>query len=201
MLVPRADRWPAVLLSVVLLWAFTPLFGFHPQRGLGSAQSHDLIVVLDGGSSRLAAAERLRQRILHGDTQQGSRPEPDLLLIRCPRSSPVPQPMPELLQGYDTATQITALADWLRRRQAQPPQRIWIATDPEHTARATLLARIALAGRGIQIQPDPPPPPSPGERRKLVRDALRMSIWRATGSTGGWLVPQVVARKRVQCGL
>ena len=201
MLVPRADRWPAVLLSVVLLWAFTPLFGFHPQRGLGSAQSHDLIVVLDGGSSRLAAAERLRQRILHGDTQQGSRPEPDPLLIRCPRSSPVPQPMPELLQGYDTATQITALADWLRRRQAQPPQRIWIATDPEHTARATLLARIALAGRGIQIQPDPPPPPSPGERRKLVRDALRMSIWRATGSTGGWLVPQVVARKRVQCGL
>ena len=190
-----------MLLSVVFLWAFTPLFGFHPQRGLGSAQSHDLIVVLDGGSSRLAAAERLRQRILHGDTQQGSRLEPDLLLIRCPRSSPVPQPMPELLQGYDTATQITALADWLRRRQAQPPQRIWIATDPEHTARATLLARIALAGRGIQIQPDPPPPPSPGERRKLVRDALRMSIWRATGSTGGWLVPQVVARKRVQCGL
>ena len=63
------------------------------------------------------------------------------------------------------------------------------------------LARIALAGRGIQIQPDPPPPPSPGERRKLVRDALRMSLWRATGSTGGWLVPQAVARKRLQCGL
>jgi len=109
--------------------------------------------------------------------------------------------MQELLQGYDTATQITALADWLRRRQAQPPQRIWIATDPEHTARATLLARIALAGRGIQIKPDPPPPPSPGERRKLVRDALRMSLWRATGSTGGWLVPQAVAHKRAQCGL
>jgi hypothetical protein len=109
--------------------------------------------------------------------------------------------MQELLQGYDTATQITALAEWLRRRQAQPPRRIWIATDPEHTARATLLARIALAGRGIQIQPDPPPPPSPGERRKLVRDALRLSLWRATGSTGGWLAPQAVARKRAQCGL
>jgi uncharacterized SAM-binding protein YcdF (DUF218 family) len=109
--------------------------------------------------------------------------------------------MRELLQGYDTATQITALADWLRRRQAQPPHRIWIATDPVHTARATLLARIALAGRGIQIQPEPPPTPSPGERRKLVRDALRMSLWRATGSTGGWLVPQAVARKRLQCGL
>lgn len=109
--------------------------------------------------------------------------------------------MQELLRGYDTATQITALADWLRRRQAQPPQRLWIATDLEHTARAAPLTRIALAGRGIQIQPDPPPPPSSGERSKLVRDALRMSLWRATGSTGGWLVPQAVARKRAQCGL
>jgi len=190
-----------VLLSVLLLLGITPWFGLHPQRGLGSAQAFDLIVVLDGGSSRLAAVERLRQRIFHGDPQRGLRPEPDLLLIRCPRSSPVPQLMQELLQGYDTATQITALADWLRRRYAPRPQRIWIATDPEHTACATLLARIALAGRGIQIKPDPPPPPSPGERSKLVRDALRMSLWRATGSTGGWLVPQAVARKRAQCGL
>jgi hypothetical protein len=109
--------------------------------------------------------------------------------------------MGELLLGYDTATQITALADWLRRRQAQPSQRIWIAADPEHTARAILLSFIALAGRGIQIQPDPPPTLSPGERHKLVRDALRMSLWRITGSTGGWLVPQAVARKRLQCGL
>jgi len=190
-----------LLLSVVLLLGFTSWFGLHPPRGLGSAQSLDLIVVLDAGSSRLAAVERLRQRILHGDPQRGLRHEPNLLLIRCPRGSPAPQPMQELLQGYDTATQITALADWLRRRHAQSPQRIWIATDPEHTARATLLARIALAGRGIQIKPDPPPPPSPGERRKLVRDALRMSLWRATGSTGGWLVPQAVAHKRAQCGL
>ena len=52
-----------------------------------------------------------------------------------------------------------------------------------HTARATLLARIALPGRGIQIQPDPLPPPSHGECRKLVRDALR--LWRSTGSIGG----------------
>ena len=42
--------------------------------------------------------------------------------------------MPELLQGFDTATQITALADWLGRRQVQPPQRIWISTDSEHAA-------------------------------------------------------------------
>jgi len=130
----RLIRWPALLLSVVLLLGFTSWFGLHPQRGLGSGQSLDLIVVVDGGSSRLAAAERLRQRIFHGDPQRGLRHEPNLLLIRCPRGSLVPQPMQELLQGYDTATQITSLADWLCRRQAQPPQRNWIANDPEHTA-------------------------------------------------------------------
>jgi len=68
----------------------------------------DLIVVLDGGVERLARADHFRQQFL--------LQKPEQLLIRCPRSSPVPQLMPELLQGYDTATQITALADWLRRR-------------------------------------------------------------------------------------
>ena len=177
---------PAVLSGIVVAFALGHWTG---PRQLGG----DLIVVLDGGAERLARADQFRQ--------QFPLQQPEQLLIRRPRSSSVPQSIQELLQGYDTATQITALADWLRRRQAQPLQSIWIATDPEHTARAALLSRIALAGRGIQIQPDPPPSPSPGERRKLVRDALRMSLWRATGSTGGWLVPQAVARKRLQCGL
>ena len=177
---------PVVLSGIVVALA---LWHWTAHRQLGG----DMILVLDGGAERLARADQFRQQF---DLQQ-----PQQLLIRCPRSSPPPKPIRELLQGYDTATQITALADWLRRRQAQPPQRIWIATDPEHTAGATFLSRIALAGRGIQIQPDPPHPPSLGERRKLVRDALRMSLWRATGSTGGWLAPQAVARKRVQCGL
>ena len=30
---------------------------------------------------------------------------------------------------------------------------------------------------------------------------MRLSLWRATGSTGGLLVPQTVAHKRTQCGL
>jgi len=30
-------------------------------------------------------------------------------------------------------------------------------------------------------------PPSPSELRRLVRGALCLSVWRATGSTGGWL--------------
>jgi hypothetical protein len=151
-------------LGVVLAFVLGHWMGHRQPSG-------DLIVVLDGGAERLARADQFRLQFDFKHPQQ--------LLIRCPRSSLPPQPMQELLQGYDTATQISALADWLRRRQAQPPQRIWIATDPEHTARVTLLARIALAGRGIQIQPEPPPPPSPG----------------------GWLVPQTIACKRSQCGL
>ncbi|MCP9795655.1 hypothetical protein [Synechococcus lacustris] len=57
---------------------------------------------------------------------------------------------------------------------------MWIATDPDHTARAVILARIALGSQGI-------------------RDVLRLTLWRATGSTGAWLAPQVVARKRADC--
>ena len=106
-----------------------------------------------------------------------------------------------MLQGYDTATQITALANWLQHSQAPAPLRIWIATDLGHAARAVALARIGLGGRGIQMQPDPPPTPGPSEHRKLPRDALRVILWWATGSTGGWLASQIVARKLADCGV
>jgi hypothetical protein len=67
----------------------------------------DLVVVLDGGSGRFAAPDRIGQAL----------PQPPRhLLIRCPRGTPPPQPTPELLQGFDTATQITALAHWLRHQ-------------------------------------------------------------------------------------
>jgi hypothetical protein len=177
---------PAVLLSVVVAWVLWPRRAHH-DRG------RDLIVVLDGGAPRLARADRFRQ--------QANPQQQEQLLIRCPHTPPPSLHVQELLQGYDTATQITALADWLHRRQVGAPQRIWMATDPDHTARATLLVRIALAGRGIQIQPDPPPQPSPSECNKLLRDALSLTLWRATGSTGAWLVPRIVARKRADCGV
>jgi hypothetical protein len=60
---------------------------------------------------------------------------PVLLLI-----SPPSQPTPELLQGFDTATQITALAHWLRHQPSPRSARVRIATDPDHTARAVVLA-------------------------------------------------------------
>jgi hypothetical protein len=59
---------------------------------------------------------------------------------------------------------------------------VWIATDPNHTARAVL-----------------PPPPSSAERRKLLRDALRLTFWRAIDSTSAWLVPEQV--DTAACGL
>ncbi len=49
---------------------------------------------------------------------------PHRLLIRCPRGTLSPQPTPELLQGFDTATQITALAHWLRHQPSPRSARV-----------------------------------------------------------------------------
>jgi len=182
----------AVVLLASGLWLawpwLVPLVSPVPTSSSGS----DLVVVLDGGSGRFDAADR----IAHALPQP-----PQRLLIRCPTGTPPPQPTPELLQGFDTATQITALAHWLRHQPPPRSTRVWIATDPDHTARAVVLARIALGSQGIRVGPADLPIPSPGERRKLVRDALRLTLWRVTGSTGAWLAPQVAARKRADCGV
>jgi hypothetical protein len=182
----------AVVLIASGLWLawpwIVPLVSPVPTSGSGG----DLVVVLDGGSGRFAAADRIGQSL--------SQP-PRRLLIRCPRGTPPPQPTPELLQGFDTATQITALAHWLRHQPSPRISRVWIATDPDHTARAVVLSRIALGSQGIRVGPTDLPAPSPSEHRKLLRDALRLTLWRATGSTGAWLAPKVVARKRADCGV
>ena len=151
-----------------LAWPWiVPLVSPVPPPTAGS----DLVVVLDGGSGRFAAADRIGQALPH---------PPHRLLIRCPRGKLPPQSTPELLQGFDTATQITALAHWLRH-QPSP--------------------RIALGSQGIRVGPTDWPTPSSAERRKLFRDALRLILWWGTGSTGAWLVPQVVVRRRAVCGV
>jgi len=158
-----------------LLWLawpwIVPLVSSVPTSTAGS----DLVVVLDGGPGRFAAADRI--------------------------SHALPQPTAELLQGFDTATQITALAHWWRHQPSPRTARVWIATDPDHTAPAVVLARIALGSQGIRVGPTDLPTPSSAERRKLLRDALRLTLLHATGSTGAWLAPQVVARKRADCGV
>ena len=87
------------LLFLLAVLPFDPVVAAADQdladRDLPAA---DLIVVLDGTPTRLEQAERYRQQQLQ---------EPELLLILCPRAAPPPQPMPELLQGYDTATHPT----------------------------------------------------------------------------------------------
>ena len=181
----------ALLATLVTVWAAWPWLA--PARSRGP----ELIVVLDGQASRLKQGDRFQRAL---QRQSGQVP-PQRLLIRVPRSPSPPQPMPQLLEGFDTATQIIALAAWLQRQPAPAPRRVWIATDPDHTARAVLIARLVLAPRGIQVAPSPAPPPSPGERLKLLRDGLRLTLWRATGSTGAWLVPWVVAQKRAAAGL
>ncbi|MCX5926807.1 MAG: hypothetical protein NTZ23_05740 [Cyanobium sp. LacPavin_0920_WC12_MAG_63_22] len=182
----------AVVLFASGLWLtwpwIVPLVSPVPTSGAGS----DLVVVLDGGLGRFAAANRIG----HALPQR-----PQRLLIRCPIGTPPPQPTPELLQGFDTATQITALAHWLHHQPSPRSARVWIATDPDHTARAVVLARIALGSQGIRVGPTDLPTPSPSEHRKLLRDSLRLTLWRATGSTGARLAPEVVARKRADCGV
>ena len=126
-----------------------------------STAGSDLLVVLDGGSGRFAAADRIGQAL----------PQPPrYLLIRCPRGTPPPQPTPELLQGFDTATQITALAHWLRH---QPSPALPLA------ARAFALARLiglppaplnAASCFGMPCASPsgaPPAPPAPGSPPRL----------------------------------
>jgi hypothetical protein len=66
---------------------------------------------------------------------------------------------------------------------------------PDHRPRPLVappvLARIALGGQGIRVGPADWPTPSSAERRKLLRDALRLTLWRATGST--WLGLSVIS--------
>ncbi|MCP9781585.1 MULTISPECIES: hypothetical protein [Cyanobium] len=174
------------------LWVSWPWIAPQLRSTTSAKGAADLVVVLDGIPSRLAAAERIVAALPAA---------PQHLLIRCPGLPLPPQAMSELLQGFDTATQITALAQWFAQQQSPRPLRVWIATDPDHTARAVLNAQIALGPLGIQVGPTPPPQPSHGERHKIMRDALRLQLWRATGSTGAWLAPEVAARKHQACGL
>lgn len=171
-----------VVLSVALLWLVV-LDGYHRLDAAIARQEltgEPILLITCPATGQPTTAQRLRQRVV----SQRLVPSPPLVVFE---------------QGFDTATQATALAQWFQQ-QYPLPKRVWIATDPDHTARAVLNAQIALGPRGIQVGP-PPPPASPAERRKLLRDALRLQLWRATGGTGAWLAPELTARKRAACGL
>ena len=200
-----------VVLSAALLWLALPLLRprFWPADGAA------WLVVLDG-YHRLDAA--IARQDLTGEP---------ILLITCPSTeqpstaqelrqrvasqhfSPQP-PLVVIEQGFDTATQATALAQWLQKRQRLGqaiPRQLHLLSDPHHFPRARWAAQIAAGGYGSEVLALPVA--DDAEFRAIVRhaadwpswrDALRLQLWRATGSTGAWLAPDQAAQKRAACG-
>ena len=211
-----------LLLSVGLLWLAWPWL--RPR--LWPAGGSPWLVVLDGYHRLDAALER-----------QVRTAEP-ILLITCPSSGQptvaqsnrqrqigqrlsghplrrqllpeqAPFPLLVLRQGFDTATQAVALADWMEQRQRQgqaAPRQLLLISDPHHFPRARWAAQIAAGGHGTQVLPlpvesaaSPRHPESFAPDWPSWRDALRLQLWRATGSTAAVLVPVQLERKIRAC--
>jgi len=128
------------------------------------------------------------------------------------------RPLLLLRQGIDTAGQMAALGRWRPQLPDNPHQRwrpvsapalVWLVSDPAHLPRARLAAQIALGPAGTRVLPLPAPlpgsPPNPTERVPdradwpLWRDALRLQLWRLSGSTGAALRPELRQRKHSLC--
>jgi hypothetical protein len=89
-----------------------------------------------------------------------------------------------LLDGDDTVGQLTALS-----RVFPPGERqLLLITDSAHRDRALTIARQAIGGRGVRVDTPPkallPPPDQRESLRRLLRDFLRVQLWRATGWDG-----------------
>ncbi len=110
--------------------------------------------------------------------------------------------------GPDSARQLTALDAWLDRPPPGLPafSRVLLVSDSNHIPRLLPAARLVLGGRGLTVDAlltdgDRPPArrfPHPGPW-PIVRDWLRLQLWRATGSTGAFLVPSIQRRKSLVC--
>lgn len=199
-----------MVLSAALLWLAWPWL--RPR--LWPAQGAPWLVVLDG-YHRLDAAIARQERT----------GEP-ILLITCPSTGQPttaqrlrqrevrqrlvpPPPLVVVEQGFDTATQATALAQWLqkRRRLGQSiPRQLHLLSDPHHFPRARWAAQIVAGGFGSEVLALPvvrlafasgsttPAPDWPS-----WRDALRLQLWRATGSTGAVLNDYKLEQKIQAC--
>jgi hypothetical protein len=146
-------------------------------------------------------------------------PAEPLLLITCPRTGQpttaqrqrlASRPFWRLQQGVHSAQQLTALSRWLQQPPAVLPPigRVLLVSDRHHLPRLLPAARLALGGQGLRVSalladadvPVQLRPPQPGPV-PIARDWLRLQLWRATGSTGAWLAPELGARKHAACGL
>ena len=187
------------LMGGAALWLLWPLF----RPTLAPARGTTLVVVLDGYHRLDAALKRT-----------GAKP---LLLITCPRTG---QPMAAqrqrargrpfwvVRQGWDSAHQLTVLARWL---QQQPPTshypalppigRVLLVSDSHHLPRLLPAARLALGAQGIAVAGLTASSALPAlSAWPIWRDSLRLQLWRATGSTGAFLVPTQQRAKQVACG-
>jgi len=172
------------------------------RPALAPARGATLVVVFDGYHRLDAALER------------SSGP---LLLLSCPltgqptaaqRLRAGPRPLFIDRSGQDSARQLTALAAWLAHPPASLPPfgRVLLVSDSHHIPRLLPAARLALGGWGLTVASlladadGPPalrhPPPGLGP---IARDWLRLQLWRATGSTGAFLVPAIQRRKQQEC--
>lgn len=199
---PNADaagigrRVLAVGVLLLAVWLAWPLL----RPALWPAAGGPLVVVLDGYFRLPTAFALQRQR------------QAPLLLVACPQQFPystdptllarAPGPVRLLGEGFDTATQMTALAGWLEA-PPQPVAEVLLVSDRSHLRRAALAARLAVGSLGVRVTPvaaEPDRDPQSHEGLALVvRDAVRISAWRATGSTLAFLQPFQLAWKRQGC--
>ena len=151
-----------------------------------------ILLITCPATGQPTTAQRLRQRVV----SQRLVPPPPLVVVE---------------QGFDTATQATVLAQWLQKLQRlgqDIPCQLHLMSDSHHFPRPPWAAEIAAVGYGSEVlalQDMPMAFASWATASSLAwpgwRDALRLQLWRASRSTGTWLVPKVTARKRAACGL
>ena len=177
---------------ILLLWWFWPQLA--PRLAGSCPADRRVLVVLADDPRRTELAFDLWQREPSSSLWVlGGSPLQQATLRQLARRGLAPSPdrYHMFQEGSDTVGQLTALSRVL-------PSSVCAAlliTDAAHNARALAVARQALGDRGLQV--DAPPrallPPvlpleSPG---RLLRDVLRVQLWRLSGwdgrSLGLWL--------------
>ena len=187
-----------LLASAAAVWLAWPFLrpSFWPATG------KPWVVVLDG-------YHRLDFALKFARSLSGA----PILLITCPttgeptrqQQAQSPGALVVLEEGFDTANQTVALAQWLGKHQRldrlAPPSRIWLVSDRHHFPRASISAQIAIGSLGTQVLAVPVPAAlALQEAPEFVwRDALRLQLWRATGSTFGFLQPALMREKIRSC--
>ncbi|MDJ0707886.1 MAG: YdcF family protein [Leptolyngbyaceae cyanobacterium MO_188.B28] len=88
-------------------------------------------------------------------------------------------------RAVDTVTNFTTVVDDLK---AEGVTQVYLITSDYHMRRASMIAQIVLASRGITFKPVPvPSDKTPETLAKGLRDGARAMLWLFTGRTGSTL--------------